>query len=164
MSWEAIAALGQAVSALALVSVLIQVRQARDEARRTASQYRLDSAHDMTSVFLNNERLGAIVCKAHTALGLPDAPFVGEMMRTAGLTREEAQTYEVYCTSWWLFRAKVIARMADLPPSERVEFNHSTRGQYAPGSIARLWYERNKDWLPNRDAVRYVDDLLAQST
>ena len=63
------------VSALALIVVIVQVRHARDEVRRSISHYRLDALRDHYINRANNESLNGIAIKAGAALGAELGPF-----------------------------------------------------------------------------------------
>ena len=63
--------------------------------------------------------------------------------------------------AWSLYRVQVITQIEHMPPEERTELDDKLFGHYRHNPLARLWREA-KETLPNRRAVRYVDDLLAQ--
>src|SRR5690349_5323343 len=68
MNWDAIAAVGQSLSALALVAVFIQVRQARHEMHRSILESRQNVGRELDLFRAGNERLGKIRAKANAAL------------------------------------------------------------------------------------------------
>ena len=88
MNWEAIGAIGQAVSALALIVVIVQVRHARAETRRSMSQGRAAAVRELCMHRSGNEHLNTANRKAFVALGGQDRPFAKRMV-DAGLTNEE---------------------------------------------------------------------------
>ena len=61
----------------------------------------------------------------------------------------------------WQYHAQVIAYIDELAPGDRVQFDSVIRSGYGTDLLTRLWYETLKKGL-NPDAVRYVDNLLAQ--
>ena len=63
MNWDAIAAIGQAVSALALVLVLFQVRQAREETLRSVGQARLFGSRDLFLTTATNKELASALAR-----------------------------------------------------------------------------------------------------
>jgi len=71
--WEAIGAIGQAVSAFALFLVLIQVRHARNEIRRSASQARKDGSRSLWLASAQPD-LASVLTKAHVAAGGAPSP------------------------------------------------------------------------------------------
>jgi len=75
MNWEAIGAIGQAVSALALIVVIVQVRHARAETRRSMSQGRAAAVRELCMHRSGNEHLNTANRKAFVALGGQDRPF-----------------------------------------------------------------------------------------
>src|SRR4029453_18451008 len=80
MNWDAIAAIGQAVSALALVLV-VQLSYARAEMSRTVTQARTDDAVDLMSFRGGDENGRLTFGKMRAALELPDHPFVPVLAR-----------------------------------------------------------------------------------
>jgi hypothetical protein len=167
MNWDAISAISEALGSTAVLATLaylaVQVRHARDEARRSVRHSRLDAARQLATQSVENERLNALMTKAMVALGAPPSPFLHSLMETAGLTREEATTLQNHQAVWWLFRVQVIAHIEHLPPEERAEFDDMTRSVYRGNPLSSLWYQSAKEGLVNRHAVRYIDNLLAQS-
>ena len=126
------------------------------------SQGRLDTARQMVTQYADNERLNALYMKALGALDGAPSAFTAALAEQTDMTREEASALAWNQSAWWLFRAQVIAQVDHLPPAERVEFDDATRVYYRDNPLARLWYAHSKAVLPNRAAVRYVNDLLAQ--
>ena len=108
MYWEAIAAIGQAVGALALVFVLIQVRHARQEVRRSVSQARADVARELWVLGTENAQLSGLLGRTETALSGQQPPFVTELVATANITPEEAMQVLSHEWAWWMYRAQVI--------------------------------------------------------
>ena len=99
-----------------------------------------------------------------TALGWQPGEFEMAMMQQAGLTTEEARLlwFELY--AWWQFRVQTIAYVDELPPGERTEFDEALRRNYGLYPVDRIWYETAKrlNGVLNPDAIRYIDNLLAQ--
>jgi hypothetical protein len=54
---------------------------------------------------------------------------------------------------------QVIAQIDHMPPEERTEFDDLIRAYRRNHPLGRLWWE-GKATLPNRAAVRYVDNLF----
>jgi hypothetical protein len=59
MTWDAIGAIGQAASALALVFVMLQIRHARADSRRALSQSRAEAARQTNSLLVD-EKIASI--------------------------------------------------------------------------------------------------------
>jgi hypothetical protein len=162
MNWDAIGAIGEAFGAIALFLVLVQVRHARGEVRRSVTESRLDAALQRVTQYVDNERLNALNVRAIDALGgAGTPPFVDTLVQKAGMTRQEAFTLMWNEAAWWLYRVQVIAQIEHMPLEERTEFDDLIRENYRDNPVARLWWE-GKATVPNRAAVRYVDNLLAQ--
>ena len=86
-------------------------------------------------------------------------------MERAGLAREEAYALLFNNLAWWHSYSQQILRVSELAAEERSELDGFILGQYASGEFptARVFYDLMRPYL-NRDAVRYIDNLLAQST
>jgi hypothetical protein len=164
--WDAIGALGQAVSALALIIVIVQVRHARSEVRRSISQTRSVGGRELLMSRANSAELCSLIAKVGTAVRHSSSSgpndFVGELMATAGLTQAEALRLMFDQEAWWQYRAQTIQYIDELSEGERVGFDESIRQGYGGARfIEARWYVNRKLTL-NPDAVRYVDNLLAK--
>jgi hypothetical protein len=162
--WEAIGAIGQSLGSIAVFVTLgylaLQVRHARDEVRRSISQNRAEAARDLLIARATDARLPRLLASAYAALGREPHPFGQELVKLTGLTDDEAAALYFEQSAWWHFRAQVIPYVDELPAGERVAFDAGLRG-YDRNALERLWYQTTKASL-NPDAVRYIDDLLAQ--
>jgi hypothetical protein len=159
MNWDAIGAIGQAVSALALIIVIVQVRHARAETRRSMSQGRAAAVRELCMHKSGNELLNTANRKAHVALGGQDQDLARRLM-DAGLTGEEVNAVVFDQFAFWHYRQA--SYLDELTAGERTEFEGGIRGSYGSFNVVgRLWYDTLKPTL-NPDFVRYVDNLLAQ--
>jgi len=166
MSWEAIGAIGQVVSALAFLLAIVQIGHARSDARRAFAQERVDRSIQLNMTSAANERLMAIRAKAierlRVASGDPLPPFFRAATEQLGLSLEEAFTLASEQMARWTSIAHTISYLPELSQAERAQFERTARvGITEP--IFRFWFEHLRSWLdPN--AVRYIDGLLAQSS
>ena len=161
MNWEAIGAIGQTVSALALVFVIVQVRHARDEMRRAAVIARLHGARDMYVTQATDERLTPLLMRALTAAGAPQPPSL-QYFLDLGLNLEEAARLSVYFMAMWQSFVTSFETRKHLSPGVAREADNIAIGNYSTSPIGAKWFEMTKDRL-NPDAVRYVENLLAQA-
>jgi hypothetical protein len=163
MNWDAVAAVGQAVSALALFGVLIQVSHARTEARRSV----LDAmSHSLISVLTMSldERYQRANVKAHAALGGERHPFVATLMDDAALTEEEANLILNREGAMWHSMAQAIRNVDSLKRDDVAALEANLRRLYAKSPVGRLWYHHAKGGVvANPHVMRYVDDALAQA-
>jgi len=161
MNWDAIGAIGQAVSALALVIVIVQVRHARSESRRAISQGRNEALHGL--IFHRNEaRITDVYTKAAIKLGAPIRPLQSALMERAGLTREDAFVVGNVLYAWWTYRLQIIPNVNELSAMERTAFDVAMRADYGQPGPGRVFYEASIKATAHTDAVRYIDNLLAQ--
>jgi len=162
MNWDAVGAVGQGVSALALVFVLVQLRHAREEMRRSVSQTRADVGRELWMIRAESPQLDGLLARTEVALSGQHSPFIAELAAKANITSDEASQLFSYQYAWWFYQAQVIPFAKDLRAGERVQFNNGIRIMYTFRHLSRLWYQTHKNIL-DPDAVRYVDNLLAQS-
>ena len=164
--WDAIGAIGQVLGSMAVFVTLgylaVQVRHARSEMQRSLSQGRGEAIRGLLMAQATDERLTGINAKAHAALGSTPLPFVAALMHRAGLTVEEASSLLGAQAAFWNYRLQVIPYVHDLPAPDRLAFDWATRGAYGRPGVGRLFYETLIRPTGHPDAVRYIDDLLAQ--
>jgi hypothetical protein len=165
MNWDAIGAIGQMLGSIAVFVTLgylaVQVKHARQEAQRALSQGRGEAHRDLLAQ-MRDARILAIQTKADAALGaLPNA-VAAAFVEQAGLTLEEANTMVLTQTAWWTFRLQIIPYVNELSPMERTAIENQIRGAYKRAGVARFYYERYIRATAHADAVRYIDNLLAQ--
>ena len=162
MNWDAIGAVGQAISALALVFVLVQIRHARSESRRALSAGRAEAVRALNNQFLDERALG-IWKKATTALETSISPSHQIVMERAKLTWEEAWLLLAMARSHWAYFLQIMPNIYELPAMERYEFEQSLRFHYgANGGPNRIFYEVYIKNGAHPDALRYLDNLLAE--
>jgi len=163
MNWEAVGAIGQVLGSVAVFVTLAylatQVRQARRQMQRAATDNRAATVRQLTLTQLTNERLMGIFEKV-----TPRGPEFDALAEQVGLAYEEANTWFTWQTVWFQYRAATISYIDDLPPGERANFDAALRMNYQVSPASRSWYEamRTVRGFLNPDAVRYIDNLLAQ--
>ena len=128
MNWEEVGAIGQVLGSLAVFITLgylaVQVRQARDEVRRSVGQSRVDIARQLTTRMFDSERLNALTVQAREALRPePVSEFTSTLMQIGGLTREDAAMLGSYQRAWWQYRVQMISQVDHLAREERAEFD-----------------------------------------
>ena len=165
MNWEAIAAIGQMLGSIAVFVTLgylaVQIGHARGEVRRSINQSRSETVRQFYMTYATDERLDNVRQKSHILLGGQPTGFARELMERTGMTAEEATAVFWDQMAWWTYRTQTIPYLDELPHGERKSFEFGVK-HYRTLPTATLWYERNRSYL-NPDAVRYVDNLLAQS-
>jgi len=165
MNWEEVGAIGQMLGSLAVFITLgylaVQLRHARAEVRRSISQGRSAAVRELAIHRSDNVHLNLASAKAYLALGgLRDRPLIQRLL-DAGLTNDEVGAVVWDQWAFWYYRQQTVSQIDQLPPGERAEFDIGARGAYGRSPVGRLWYETTKATL-NPDAVRYIDNLLAQ--
>jgi hypothetical protein len=158
VNWEAIGAIGQAVSASALVVVIVQVRLSSAEALRSLRETRIADHRRGLMDHAQSEWLSRVVWKGHQAYGL-ELPYQVELMKR-GLAPEEALAFGAWMQSWWVFDSQQIAHIGQLSKGERAAFDATMRAMYQ-SKWKSDFFEMNRSLL-SPDAVRYIDYLLGQ--
>jgi len=146
---------------IGLIMVAVQIDQASEQTRRSMIQERTDTLRELSLNRMNNEALRNTFMKL-TAAGLsgPLPPFYAKLMKDAGLTESEAGILWDELLARWQFREQTILNIDQLSMGERVSFDTAVRSNLER-PWERLWYDSTKPIL-NPDAVRYLDNLLAQ--
>jgi len=165
MNWEEVGAIGQVLGSIAVIITLaylaVQVSHARREMQRSLVEGRGEVLRELYLTRATDPRLNGLIIKASSALGVTPSPFALELMERAGLTHEEAAAVGFELATWWQYRVPIIPYVSELPAMARREFESSARNTYGKSPLSRLWYQKMKVGL-NPDAVRYIDNLLAQ--
>ena len=160
MNWEAVGAIGEAFSALALFGVFVQIRHARQETRRSIFEARQNVGRELSLTRASNEKLGRIRSKANVALLNTPHPTMQALMDKAGLSFEEAEA-AFFDQLAWFSHLKVITAYLDQTPDDRSESDAGIRAMYGKEALARFWYQHMKGEL-HPHTVRYIDGVLAR--
>jgi hypothetical protein len=164
MNWEEVGAIGQMLGSIAvfitLVYLAVQIQHARQEVQRNLGKVSIDSAQDVLLLLAANPSLSAIYVKGNATLGVPPGPLTQMLIERAGLTVEEASVFNYLQLAWFQHRVQVIPYLDSMIPAQRISFEKATRGYFGM-PLHRMWYEGAKEYLHD-DAVRYIDNLLAQ--
>ena len=162
MNWEAVGAIGQVVSAFALFLVLFQVRHARNEMRRSASQARKDGSRTLWLASAQPD-LASVITKAQAATGQKPSP-AAQYLIDLGLTNAESRQIQANFMAIWQNIEMSVESRPHLSSGAREELRASIRGNYGPTNVlGSKLYEMTKSRL-NQEAVRYVDEVLAQAS
>src|SRR4029434_3540006 len=100
MNWDAIAAIGQSVSALALVFVVIQVRHARNELRRGARQDRIEGNRDTFFAQATNPQPASVIQRLCASTGSRPEPYIDHGVASR-LTEGEARQVWAFVNGGW---------------------------------------------------------------
>ena len=160
MNWDAVGAVGEVFSALALFFVLVQVRHARADTRRSV----LDSMANSTisvQMMSSDARVLSATIKAHGGLGGERPPFVAALMEQAGLTEEEARLVLAQQTAQWQALAQATRNVDALWPDDRIGIETNLRLLYARSPVGRLWFQYAKATM-NPGVYRYMNVVLAE--
>ena len=109
------------------------------------------------------KQAGLTTEQAHSLLSVATTrlpPLMDALGRQAGLTPEEALSLNSELAAQWNNVSQTILYIDELPPGNRAQFDRTNRDGFSE-PVVRLWYETVKSNF-DPDAVRYVDNLLAQ--
>ena len=164
MNWDEVGAIGQVLGSIAvfitLVYLSVQTRHARSEARRAVIQSNTDGTRQILMTVATDAQLSSALLKADLASGGQPSPFVATLMEQ-GLSHEEASRVESYYWAQWNLRAQRIRYAHEFSEDSRMDFDVRMRRTYGGTGSEQLWYRKTKGILTT-DAVRYIDNLLAQ--
>jgi hypothetical protein len=157
--WEAIGAIGQAVSAFALLSVVTQIGLARAEMRRAARMDRLEATRDMFLAQATHPELALTLERWRSATG-SSYSFVKHAV-SLGFTEGESRTLWAYACATWQNTQGSIESVDLFSSGLREDLQADLRALYGGNGVQAKWYELSKSNL-NPNAARYIDNLLAQ--
>ena len=159
MNWEAVAAIGQGVSALALVFVFLQLRHARETMQQGARQNRLEATREVFLALATHPQLAS----AMERLGTSSAPMPFDRYTAAsGLTEAEGRQVYAFASAVWQNYQGAIESIGLLSAGVREDVNNALRRLYSGNGVQAKWYELMKSQL-NPDAVHYIDALIVGS-
>ena len=164
--WDAIGAIGQVLGSIAvfvtLVYLSIQTNHARRESRRGLSQARAEASREVNAILFTNDKVASAWMKTSDALGM-EKGFHTALIEQAKLTQEEAFYAVMFAITFWNNIRQTIPYVDESSPFERDAVEGTIRFHYGPnGSFNRLRYEGFIKRTAHLDAVRYIENLLAQ--
>ena len=159
MNWDAVGAIGQAASAMALVFVIVQVRHARSELRHSVAAGRVDRMIEINMPLVTDERLAALHVKVNEYLegGGDRPPFIEAATKRLGLTVEQAYSLNVEQFIKWQSLVLNVEYLSELSPAERIQFARSSGITFFE-PVFSFWYGLMTPFL-NPETVRYLDSL-----
>jgi hypothetical protein len=107
-----------------------------------------------------SEFLNRILVKGFRAFGEEMRPPFHKELVERGLTAEEAAAFDAWLHSWFIADTQHITQIDKLTTAEHHTFDFILRVGHQDGASAR-YLEANREVL-NPEAVRYIDNLLAQ--
>jgi hypothetical protein len=174
MNWDAIGAVSEGLGALAVFITLaylaVQVRQTREDVRRSISQARAEAQRQVHAAYRDPRVNAALIRAMDTERELrgeePIAGFTQYAAERWGISREDAFLLFSVNIEAWEARLMVIPHADQLSALERHHFDAMIRGLYGEGSrsSARAFYELYIKPTQHPDAVAYVERVLASGS
>ena len=104
MNWEAVGAIAETLSVIlvlmTLVYLAIQVRDAKDQVRRSTQERRHSNLRELYLAPTQNVEL-ASVCSRAEAAWKPEIESEEQLFEAAGLSPQEAVIWLCYQRAWW---------------------------------------------------------------
>ena len=126
MSWEAVGATAEAIGVIlvlvTLIYLSIQVRDAKDQVRRSVQESRHSNLRELYLVPIQNPHLASVCIKTETAW-TPNCTSERQLFEAAGLSDEEAFVWQSYQRAWWTHWREVISNRDQLPRDQLDEIN-----------------------------------------
>jgi len=167
MNWEEVGAIGQMLGSIAVFITLgylsVQVGHAREQMSRSARAARHEAIRQYFMFEYTSSHRTEALLRLDPNIGVKGAysAWTDFIMQRGG-TRGEAQRLNFSELVYWSVAEQNIGTIDDFSLGERSQFESALRFVYGGGSSLRTkWYETTKFRL-NPDAVRFIDNLLAQ--
>lgn len=165
MNWEAIGAIAELLSSLAvfltLIYLAVQVRHARQDVRRSVRQNRAEVSRERLRIRATDQRLNQLMVKAQESFGddVQSHPFIAALIEKAQFNPSDAWAVFMELNAEWQYRVQVVANVEELSDGERLEFDNTVRAMYGTRALTKVWYQTHGRNL-NPEVVAYVDRLL----
>jgi len=167
MNWDAVGAIGEIVGAAVVVVTLaylaIQVRHARDEARRALSQGRGEALRSLIEQQVD-PKINALSVETNRALGAEPYDFAATLSERTGLSPEDAMLLMWNQIAWWNYFVQIFPKVDELSPMERMQFEVPIRAMYGRPGLPRLFYQTYVREVGHPDALRYIEGVLGESS
>ena len=163
MNWEAIGAIAEAFGVIlvlmTLVYLAIQVRDAKDQVRRSAQERRHSNLRELYLAPTQNAELASVYSRTEAAW-TPEIESEEQLFEAAGLSPQEAFIWQSYQRAWWTHWREVIGNRDQLSKTQLDEINLGIRTVFTSTSA--------KTYLKSMIAVksptmRYIDSVLNES-
>ena len=164
MNWDAVGAVGQMLGHCGVHHAGVSGRagaSCENRVTRSVVHARLEMVRQQFITLATDAGLDDIYAKANIAVGMPPPPFLADLIKRLGLTREEVNRLIAMEAAWVQVRTESIRNLDLLSEPDRAQFDAITRSTYRDGTAPGLFYQAMKSTF-NSDFTRYVDNLLAQ--
>lgn len=162
MNWDAIGAIGELLSAVAVLVTLlylaVQIRNARKEMQQSVLQYRDQAVQTLMLEQVRSPILASAFAKAADTFGANQ--ITSAIRDAADLTQEQAQAFVSYYIAWWFYRAETIRNIGELTPSQLEDFDLNIFNNYSRG-LGKIWFEIWKDTRsPGDPTLKHCIEVL----
>jgi hypothetical protein len=120
MNWEAVGAVAEAFGVILVLVTLaylaIQVKDAKDQIRRSVQQNRQSTLRNLHLVTAQNPELAAVISKTDSVWA-PHIESEEMLFEAAGLSPQEAIVWQSYHRAWWTHWSEVVENRDQLSKS-----------------------------------------------
>jgi hypothetical protein len=131
MNWDAIGAIGQILGSaavfLTLIYLAVQLRESREEVRRTVRQNRADASSRLMLTLATDPRLSEIEERANVALGSAPNAISAEFIARTGLPEADARSLIWFYNAQWQTRTPIITYAHELTQGQQAMLDRTTR-------------------------------------
>ena len=163
MNWEAVGATAEAFGVVLVLVTLaylaIQVRDAKDQVRRSVQERRHSNLRELYLAPTQNTEL-ASVCSRTEAAWKPEIESEEQLFEAAGLSPQEAYIWQSYNRAWWTHWREVIGNRDQLSQSQLDEVNLGIRTIFGKTS-ARTYL--NSMGSVRSTTINYMHSVLKES-
>ena len=162
MNWDAIGALGELISAFAVLATLVylsvQVRQAKNSIRDNARTARFQADMDLLLHMSGNNYFNSAAGKLWSSKASPDfRAFEYALTTKYKLSEEEAISFNTWCFAWLKFQEHCF--LQPLSKEDRLMHDSQISGWFQLPALIEFWTEENKTFLDDR-FISHVEGLL----
>jgi hypothetical protein len=163
MNWEAIGAVAEAFGVIlvlvTLVYVAIQVRDAKDQVRRSAQERRHSNLRELYLAPTQNAELASVYSRTE-AVWTPEIESEEQLFEAAGLSPQVAFIWQSYQRAWWTHWREVIGYRDQLSKTQLDEINLGIRTIFTSTS-AKTYLN---SMIPVKSpTMSYIDSVLNES-
>ena len=163
MNWEAVGASAEAFGVIlvlvTLVYLAIQVRDAKDQVRRSIQQSRHSNLRELYLAPTQNTDL-ASVCSKTDAVWTLEIESEDQLFEKAGLSPQEAFIWRSYQRAWWTHWREVIGNRDQLSQTQLDEVNLGIKTIFTT-TTARTYL--NSMGSLKSPTISYINTVLNES-
>ncbi|WP_444885009.1 hypothetical protein [Microbulbifer sp. PSTR4-B] len=165
MNWDAIGAIAQCLGIVILVITLvllsIEVREAKNQFKRSLQQARYAFLREIYLVPVQTPELASVLSKSESVCAIDGGiETEEELFEAAKFTTEEVFIWQSYQRACWVYWREVINNRNQLTKSQMDEVNEGILKIFIKGS-SRIYLNSMRNI--NSPTIHYIKELLAKA-